>query len=98
MERAAEKRKRQQQLALKNGTILKQKKKFTRMNKMMVRIKARFGIYLLTIIAPLFFSIPLGSIICAKFYGDKKETFPLMLLFTGIYGALTTLLILLING
>jgi hypothetical protein len=98
MERAQKKRELRLKLALENGVVLKQKKIFTKMNKLMVKTKQRFGIYMLTIIAPLFFSIPLGSIICAKFYGDQKQTFPLMMLFTGLYGALTTLLILLING
>ena len=98
MERAQKKRKLKIKEAFDNGVILKQKKVFTKMNKLMVNAKKRFGIYALTIIAPLFFSIPLGSIICAKFYGDKKQTFPLMMLFTGIYGSLTTLVILLING
>jgi len=98
MERAAKKRTLKIEAAMIDGSILKQKKKFTRMNKLMVKAKQKFGIVVLTIIAPLFFSIPLGSIICAKFYGDRKETFPLMVLFTGIYGTLTTFLILYING
>jgi len=98
MERAQKKRALKLILAKEKGVILKEKKIFTKMNKLMVKTKQRFGIYMLTLIAPLFFSIPLGSIICAKFYGDKKQTFPLMLMFTGLYGVLTTLLILLING
>jgi len=98
MERAQKKRELKIKEAIKKGVVLKEKKIFTKMNKLMVKTKQRFGIYMLTLIAPLFFSIPLGSIICAKFYGDKKQTFPLMMLFTGLYGALTTLLILLING
>jgi len=98
MERAHKKRELKLKEALEKGIILKQKKIFTKMNKLMVKTKQRFGIYMLTIIAPLFFSIPLGSIICAKFYGDRKETFPLMILFTGLYGVLTTFIILLING
>jgi len=98
MERAQKKRELKIKEAIDKGVVLKEKKIFTKMNKLMVKTKQRFGIYMLTLIAPLFFSIPLGSIICAKFYGDKKQTFPLMMLFTGLYGALTTLLILLING
>jgi len=98
MERAQKKRELKIKEAREKGIVLKEKKIFTKMNKLMVKTKQRFGIYMLTLIAPLFFSIPLGSIICAKFYGDKKQTFPLMLLFTGLYGALTTLLILLVNG
>lgn len=98
MERAAAKRKRKIEVAIANGVILKHKKKFTRLNKLMVKAKARFGIYALTFIAPLFFSIPLGSIICAKFYGDKKSTFPLMAGYMALYGVVMTLIVLLVNG
>jgi hypothetical protein len=98
MERAAEKRMRAYILAKDEGVKLKIKRKFTRMNKFMVKAKSRFGIYALTFIAPLFFSIPIGSIICAKFYGDRKKTFPLMMMFTGIYGLIMTSIIILIYG
>jgi len=98
MDRAARKRKEKLALAIASGKPLKQKKKFTLLNKLMVKAKARFGIYALTFIAPLFFSIPLGSIICAKFYGDQKITFPLMTGFMALYGVVVTLIIVLING
>jgi len=64
------------------------KKNFTRLNKLIVWVKRRIGIYGVTILAPLFLSIPLGAIVCAKFYGQSKKTFPLMLLFTASYSAL----------
>lgn len=85
MDRAAKKRKEKQQAILKSGAEFIAPKKFTRMNKFMVRLKMSFGIYGITFLAPLFLSIPLGSIVCAKFYGHHKKTYPLMVLFMTAY-------------
>ena len=38
---------------------------------------SKSGFWLICILAPLFLSIPIGSIIVAKFYNDKKITYPL---------------------
>jgi len=73
-----------------NGTPLKFKPKFTRFNKLIVRLKRRLGIYGIAFYAPLFLSVPLGSIVTAKFYGKEKRTFPLILLGICINGAITT--------
>lgn len=85
MKRAKQKRQRAHALALEKGIDLKKKKNFTRINKLIVWIKRTIGIYGITLLAPLFLSIPIGGIVCAKFYGTKKITFPLMMLFTGLY-------------
>jgi hypothetical protein len=85
---AAKKRHEKYQESLRNGIPLKNKKKFTRMNKAMVKMKRSVGIYGVTLFAPLFLSIPIGSIVCAKFFGHEKKTFPLMLLFTASYSLL----------
>ncbi len=95
MHRALKKKNEQRLLAIEKGLPWEEKKKFTRMNKFLVKTKMKFGIYVMTIIAPLFFSIPLGSVVCAKFYGHKYVTFPLMVLFTGLYGLIMTTLIIL---
>lgn len=66
------------------GKEMPKKKSFTWLNKFVVRIKRRFGIYGVSLFAPFFLSIPGGSIITAKFYGKKKITFPLII--AGILG------------
>lgn len=71
------------------GVPMKEKKKFTRMNKFIVRIKRRFGIIGISMYAPLFLSVPIGTIIAAKFYGKDKRTFPLILLGMGVNGGIT---------
>lgn len=93
MERAAKNRRKKMEKALAAGKEIKPKKKFTRVNKAIIWLKRTFGIYGITCIAPLFFSVPVGSIICAKFYGGKRKTFPLMVLFMSSYSFLMSLLI-----
>lgn len=93
MIRAHNKRKAAIQLAKETGTPLKRKRNFTWINKFIVRIKVKLGIYGVTAIAPLVLSIPIGSIVCAKFFGKERRTFYLMLLSTGTYSALQCSLI-----
>jgi hypothetical protein len=62
--------------AIAEGTYIR-KPMFTRINKYMVRTKmSKSGFWLICIFGPLLLSIPLGSIIVAKFYRNKKETYP----------------------
>jgi hypothetical protein len=79
------------------GLVLPSKKKFTRTNKTIVRLKRRFGIYGISMYAPFFFSVPIGSIITAKFYGKDKRTFPIMIFGMFFNGALTTSLTYLVT-
>ena len=72
------------------GIQLKPKKKFTRGNKITIKLKRTFGKIGLCFLAPSLLSIPLGTIIVAKFYGKEKDTF--LWVFIGILlsGLLTT--------
>lgn len=88
--RAHKKRKELILKSLETGVPLKQKKKFTKTNKLIVRIKHKLGIIGVAFYAPLFLSIPIGTIITAKFYGKEKRTFPLIILGIGINGIITT--------
>lgn len=97
MDRAAAKRKAKRKAILASGKEYVPPRKFTRLNKFMVRLKMGIGIYGITLLAPLFLSIPLGSIVCAKFYGHHKKTFPLMVLFMSIYSCLMCSLIYLVH-
>lgn len=61
---------------LDGSSLKKEKKTFTRFNKFMVKMKmSPVGFWLVIILAPNFGSVPLGSIIVAKFYGHIKSTF-----------------------
>ncbi len=63
VQRALKKR----QEKIKAGTA-KPKKKFTKLNRFIVVIKSTMGMYGLALITPALISIPIGSVIAAKYY------------------------------
>ena len=93
MRLAAKRRREKENKAIALGKPYTPKKKFTRTNKAIVWVKRNIGIYGVTFVAPMFLSIPLGSVICAKFYGHRKITFPLMVTFMTAYSVIMCLLI-----
>jgi hypothetical protein len=49
------------------------KKKFTKTNRLIIRIKHRFGLAGIAALAPFIISIPLGTFLGERFYKDKKK-------------------------
>ena len=90
LKRARQKRHANSEKAKAEGKILIPKKNFTYTNKFIVRIKKSLGIIGTCFWIPFFLSIPLGSIVTAKFYGKKKKTFPLMLVGIFLNALITT--------
>ncbi len=75
------------------------KKKFTKTNKTIVKLKmTNAGFWIITIVAPLVLSIPIGSIIVAKFYRHHKETYWITTLSLIFSQAIFTVLAYLIKG
>ena len=94
MERAREKKLEK----IKNGS-LKSKKQFSRMNKFIVKMKlSSFGYFVLVIVGPMVLSIPIGSIIIAKFYRRIKFTYWLEMVSLFLWANLFTLANLYIFG
>lgn len=62
------------------GLPIKHKKIFTKRNKTIIRLKNKVGVVIFALFAPFFLSIPIGSIITAKFFGKKKRTYPIMVI------------------
>ncbi len=58
--------------------IQKEKKKFTRMNRLIVKIRGKYGLIGLAILTPSIFSIPLGSLLAARYYDKNRSTIPYM--------------------
>lgn len=79
MARAARKRMKKRLEALYHGYVWVEPRKFTRINKLVVFVKRKIGIYGLALYAPFFLSVPLGTIITAKFFGRNKHTLPLII-------------------
>jgi hypothetical protein len=61
--------------AIAEGTYVR-KNAFTKLNKFLVRLKSsKIGFWIACLFAPLILSIPVGSIIVAKFYRETKLTY-----------------------
>ena len=54
------------------------KKKFTRKNRFIIAVKGKYGLIGLAILTPCLFSIPLGSLLAARFFDEDKRTIPYM--------------------
>tara|TARA_B110000495_G_C22544479_1_gene329918 strand:- start:3 stop:467 length:465 start_codon:yes stop_codon:yes gene_type:complete len=71
------------------------KKIFTKRNKWIVKIKlSDRGFLLICFLAPLFLSIPIGTIIVAKFYGER----PISYYFVSILLIFTSFLLTFLNN
>lgn len=64
----------------------------TKTNKLIVKTKHIFGIWGLAFLTASILSIPIGSIICVKFYRHKKSTVFIIFLFVIINSILLSLL------
>ncbi|MBU2019971.1 MAG: hypothetical protein KJ941_10030 [Bacteroidetes bacterium] len=76
-----------------SASAVKRKRK---VNKIIVQLKRKLGIYGICFFGPLLLSIPLGTIICAKFYNHQSKTFPLIVLCLGINSIVLSALAVLI--
>lgn len=66
------------------GKIIPMRRKFTKSNRRIIYFKQRIGRLFSYWAFPLFLSIPVGTIIVAKFYKHYRQTFPLVILFLTI--------------
>ena len=60
----------------KKPKVGKKKKNFKKRNRMLIKMKrSKVGFFLVCTLAPLFLSIPIGTVIVVKFFGHKKITY-----------------------
>ena len=72
--------------------IKKKSKIFTRQNRKLVQFKSKYGIIGIALLTPVFFSNPIGCFIAAKFYKNKKNTLPVLLLSVLFWSAVLPLI------
>jgi len=73
IKRALKSKKQKLEKAKLEGKII-ENKSFTFKNKLIVKIKRKFGIWGIALITPAIISIPVGSILSARFYRRDKKT------------------------
>ena len=84
--------KREKERIEKGGSFV-EKNKFTRVNKGIVKLKNRFGKLGICFWAPFLLSVPLGSIVVAKFFGRESFTFLFIVIGMAINASLTTFIV-----
>lgn len=65
--------KKSKQIIAKKITPQKVKKKFTKTNKIIVLVKTKFGLTGISIITPLFLSMPLGVFLAVRYFHNKQK-------------------------
>ena len=68
----------------------KNKPKFNRRNRTIVKIKAKYGLWGLAILTPCLLSVPIGSFLASRYYSKDKRTFPIFVVFIIIWSILLT--------
>lgn len=69
----------------------KEKKKFTKGNRRIIRLKQKFGLWRFCF-AAVVLSIPVASILLAKFYSNGKKTIPVFIAVLAIWTIVLTLI------
>lgn len=58
----------------------KRRKKFSVRNRRLVKLKTKYGMPGIAILTPVLLSIPLGTFLTAKYYGQKKSSYLYLIL------------------
>lgn len=58
----------------------KDKKVFTKKNRIIVKIKSKYGLYGIAFFTPIFFSIPIGCFLAARFYNSHRKNISILIL------------------
>ena len=66
----------------------KNKKKFTWRNRMLVKLGKNYGMYTIIIFTPILISLILGAFLLRRYYDDRREAVPLMIISIIVEGAI----------
>ncbi len=66
--------------------------KFTRMNKMIVGIRHKYGMLGIVLLTPILLSIPIGALLGTKYFHHRRSFIPWMLLSIFVWGIVSVLL------
>lgn len=58
---------------------IKNGKKFSRRNRLLVNLKKKYGLLGIAFLTPVLLSIPLGTFLVAKYYGQSKQSYGYLL-------------------
>ena len=64
------------------------KRKFTWRNRMLVKLGKNYGMYAIIVFTPILISLILGAFLLRRYYNDRREAVPLMIISIIVEGAL----------
>jgi hypothetical protein len=64
-------------------------RKFTKRNKMIVRIRDRYGMWGLLILSPVILSIPVGALLGNKYFRHDRHFIPYMIIAIIVWGVIS---------
>ena len=67
------------EIAILHGVEIKRPRIFTRTNRFIVRLKHGYGLQGLAALTPILLSIPIGTVIAAKYFRHDRRTLPTLL-------------------
>lgn len=70
--------------------LMPQRRIFSRRNRFIIKIKGNFGLLGLALLTPAIISIPIGSVVAARFYKENKLTLPVLVISTLIWSVALT--------
>lgn len=68
------------------------RKKFTAMNKLIVRIRLRYGMWGIIVLSPIILSLPIGALLGSKYFPHKHGFIPFMILSISVWGVISVAL------
>lgn len=80
------------------GERRKKRKKFTRRNKLIVKMRKRYGMWGIIILTPVLLSIPVGAVLGNKYYSNRRTFLPFMILSIFLWGIFSVLIFSMFPG
>jgi hypothetical protein len=68
------------------------RRKFTAMNKFIVRIRLRYGMWGIIVLSPIILSIPIGALLGSKYFPHRNGFIPYMILSISVWGVISVAL------
>jgi hypothetical protein len=65
------------------------RRKFTNMNKFIVKIRIRYGMWGIIVLSPIILSIPFGALLGTKYFPNRHGFIPYMILSISVWGVIS---------
>jgi len=68
------------------------RRKFTALNKFIIRIRQKYGMWGIIVLSPIILSIPIGALLGSKYFSKSHGFIPFMILSISVWGVISVTL------